>query len=96
MSDDELYDYLMTSDLHEDWSPDDLKAMILFFRKKVRKIHSSKTSLEYKIEQLQNKLEFKDRQVLKKELERKDAERKVETLQNKKLSFKERIFGKIM
>ena len=96
MSDEELYDYLMTSDLHEDWSPEDLKSMILFFRKKVREAHSSKSSLEYTIDELQRKLDFKDRLVLKKDIERKDAERKAERLQNKKLTFKERLFGKIM
>ena len=96
MSDEELYEYLMTSDLHEDWSPDDLKSMIFFFRKKVRQAHSSTSAFEYKISELERKIDFKDRLLLKKESERRGFERDNDRLKNKKLSFKERLFGKII
>jgi hypothetical protein len=95
MTDEELFAYLMTSDLHEDWSPEDLKSMIVFFRTKVREFEGRKTSLSLDIEKMKNQLEFKDRLVLKKEIERKAFEAKFDKLSERKLSFKERFSGKI-
>jgi len=96
MDDNELFDYLMTSDLHENWSLAELRSMILFFRNKVREIHGSKIALENEIEQINKKLSFNDRLVVKKEIEREEFEIKYNKLSERKLSFKERFFGKII
>ena len=95
MTDEELFDYLMTSDLHENWSPEDLKSMIIFFRTKVREFEGKKTSLSFEVEKLKNQLDFKDRLVIKKEIERKGFEAKFNKLSERKLTLKERFSGKI-
>ena len=95
MTDEELFNYLMTSDLHENWSPEDLKSMILFFRTKVREFDGKKTSLSLEVEKLKNQLDFKDRMVLKKEIERREFEKKFKKLSERKLTLKERFSGKI-
>jgi len=95
MTNEELFEYLMTSDLHEEWSPTELREMIKFFRKEVRMIHGSKKSMEYEIDKLKKESEFKDRLVTKKEIERKGFETSYNKILNRKLGFKERLFGKI-
>jgi len=95
MSDEELFEYLMTSDLVENWNIGELRKMIIFFRNKVRSIHNSKKVLDYKIDELEKAIEYQKRLALKKEIERKEWENKYIKLKSRKLSFKERLFGKI-
>jgi hypothetical protein len=95
MTNEELFNYLMTSDLNENWSPDDLKSMIIVFRTKIREFDGSKTSLSFEVSRLQNLLDFKDRLVVKKEIERKEFVNKFKKLSERKLTLKERFSGKI-
>ena len=95
LTDEELFDYLMTSDYIEDMSSDDFRFLLhkwkYFFR-----IHYSR------INGLVDKVSEKDKEieVLKGIIEKLDKDvvlekHKYECLKNKKLTWKERISGKI-
>jgi hypothetical protein len=97
--DDDLLDYLMNSEYDDDISPDDLKYLLLKWKYYYRLLHGKNVMLK------NESLSYKDKyeknisdnnhttKLLKKELN--GYKTTINTLKNKKLSWKERLTGKI-
>lgn len=95
LTDKDIYNYLMTSDFVEDMSPEQLKFLLHKFRGFYRIAYG-------KLEQSNSKIEDLDKDILRL---KKDIEHQKEKLSymndtvngilNKKLTIKERLFGKI-
>jgi peptidoglycan hydrolase CwlO-like protein len=96
MEGDGLLNYLMTSDFHEDWSTKDLKDLLIFFRNEYRKTHSQKKSFIYQIEELDKKIKQYEKQIKEQEIKLEGITRKYTKLNERKLTFRERILGKII
>lgn len=95
-SEEELINYLMTSDFVDaDLSPDELKDLLNKFRYYYRIQHSHLNRKDNEIERLNKKINSYENSVniLEKELEMNEF--KYERIKTKKLSLKERLKGKI-
>lgn len=100
LNDQEILDFLMTSDLEGDYSPEELKYLLFKWRYFYRLLHglSERTKVEIDglirekeeiLENSQKKIEFLNQQISE----------KVEIIEKskiRKLSWKERISGKII
>jgi predicted RNase H-like nuclease (RuvC/YqgF family) len=87
--------YLMTSEFTEGFSPDELKKILLIFRKEYRKMESKNILLEREISNKEkeiNKLE-EDLESLK--TKNQLLLNSVKRYRGKKLTLKERLVGKI-
>lgn len=90
----DILDYLMTSDFTEGLTQEESKFLLLKYRYHYRIIHSKNQSLNYTIEEMEEKiknLENNNNQLLK---ELSDVKNEFETEKTRKLSWKERFFGK--
>lgn len=95
--DDEILDYLMTSEfIEEDLNPEEIRELLFKFRHFYRLSHSKQRSLQYQIDELNDKLDLitSKVEILEKKLEYRDSQYK--DLKSKKLSWKERFKGKII
>jgi hypothetical protein len=98
-NDDDILDYLMTSNFDDNLSPEELKSLLIKFRQFYRISANRFTNIE-----LERKKFYSDLDLIKSTNESKINEMKIlyENLNTKynglierKLSFKERLFGKI-
>jgi len=99
LSDENILDFLMTSDLNDEYKPEELKFLILKFRYFYRILNGQfdryKDVSDYDKNQLNNDIKLKSNHILKLESEKTELENLINSLKNKNLSFKERFKGKI-
>ncbi len=99
LNDNEILDFLMTSDFEGDYKPDEFKYLLFKWRYFYRVLHSRQKSnfdnYEFTIEQLNGQIESLKQQnvICQQQLALKQDE--LSQLVNKKLTLKERISGKI-
>lgn len=95
-SEEELINYLMTSDFSDNLSPEDLIDLLTRFRYYYRRQHGSINGKQHEIIKLEKKIKSCENSIiiLKKELEMNEF--RYERIKTKKLSLKERIKGKIL
>lgn len=99
LNDNEILEYLMTSDFEGEYKPDEFKYLLVKWRYFYRILHSrQKVSLdnyEFTIHQLQQKIESLEQQ--NSDFQCKLAQKQDELLfaANRKLTLKERLSGKI-
>lgn len=87
--------YLMTSDFTENHSPSTYKYLLQEFRNHYRVLDNKNTQLDRKVN---SEKEYIDKLRIENEKLKKERDifiKKYRDLRNKKLSWKERIFGKI-
>lgn len=92
----DILDFLMTSEFLEDeLKPSELRDLLLKFRWFYRSSHSKQQSMNIKIDNLEKKVDYleRDNDNLYKLINEKDN--KFKNVVDRKLSFKERIFGEI-
>lgn len=100
LKDDEILDFLMTSDLEGDYKPDELKYLILKWRYFYRILHSKyeyvKGENDLILQQKETSDDFLQTQMnlIKSQLIEKDNI--INKLKERKLSLKERLKGKII
>ncbi len=100
LRDDEILDFLMTSEFEGDYKPDELKYLLTKWRYFYRIIHSRyellKNESTGKVKNLEDDLEFIKKQLddLKYQIVKKDE--LINSMERRKLTLKERIFGKII
>lgn len=100
LKDEEIMDFLMTSEFEDDYKPEELKYLLLKFRNFYRALHGRhelvKTDSEYEIKKLKEESEFNSNKI--KLLESNVASKAdiIHSLKNRKLTFKERFSGKII
>lgn|SRR5574343_640267 len=99
IKDDELLNFLMTSDFSDEYSPEELKYLLLKWRYFYRLLNGKNEQLNYLISDMGKEQETIKNNCInqldsnKKELEQ--LRHRIFNLKNKKLSLSERITGKI-
>lgn len=100
LNDEEILDFLMTSEFEGDYKPDELKYLLYkwryFYRILYGKLELSKLDLEKVSEEYQSLLNSSNNEKNSLLAEVADFENKVHQLQQRKLTWKERIQGKII
>jgi len=101
MTDNEILEYLMTSDFNEeDLSNDDLKFLLKKYRNFYRILHGmNNRNIIYKdsiIKRLEEEIEKLKKELFMTKKLNAELEDKINNIRNKKLSLKERIYGKII
>jgi SMC interacting uncharacterized protein involved in chromosome segregation len=100
LKDEEMLDFLMNSEFIEDYKPEEYRYLLLKWRYYYRIIWSDrenlKTNTQGEIKTLNGKIDtlMGNLSLLEKEIKKK--EKQIASIKNKKLSFKERILGKII
>lgn len=99
-SESDILNYLMTSEFNEGLNPDEFKFLLYKFRYNYRLVYAKNESLLVKLEKAEmdlesTKLNFQ-KNINNLNSEKEKAEKKFEVLKNRKLSWKERIKGKII
>jgi hypothetical protein len=100
LDNDEILDFLMTSDFEGDYKPEELKYLLVkwryFYRLLNGKYELVKTDSEGDIKKLKEEILLKDQKFNKVLVENADLKNKIDILKSKKLSLKERFTGKII
>lgn len=100
LKDDEILEFLMTSDFEGDYSPTELKYLLnkwrYFYRILNGRLDRDVQKLEGDLQTIENQIKTKDLQIgnLKNEIINKDDI--ITTIKNRNLTFKERWSGKII
>lgn len=99
LTDEEILEFLMTSDLIENYRPDDYKYLIFKFRNFYKILHSKhqlyKTQTDPLIKNLQSSVDNLTRELESEKNARRQLDSQIEELKKpRKLSFRERISGK--
>ena len=99
-SDNDILNYLMVSEFNEGLTPDEFKFLLYKFRYFYRLNHGKTESLKYEIEKLASEnysiSEINKNQIAGLNFEKQNIENKYNNLVNRKLTWKERIKGKII
>lgn len=100
LKDDEILDFLMTSEFEDDYSPSELKYLLVKWRYFYRILHgnSERKTLKFEgdIKDLNEELENAKNQISILKSEILSKENIIGSLKNRNLSWKERITGKII
>lgn len=100
LNDKEILDFLMTSDFEGDYSPDELKYLLFKWRYFYRVLHGQsdriKDSLEGTIRQKDSLIEENNKSIETLTQQNYHREQLIESLNRRKLTWKERISGKII
>lgn len=99
LTDDEILEFLMTSDLIENYRSDDYKYLIFKFRNFYKILHSKhqlyKTQTDPLIKNLQSSVDNLTRELESEKSARRQLDSQVDELKKpRKLTLKERIYGK--
>lgn len=92
----ELLDYLMSSDFTEDTDPEKLRSLLKSFRYFYRYQSGLMQSLRMDIDKFKYENNIKSLKLLKLESDIKNEQLKYNNLSNRKLSLKERFYGKLI
>lgn len=99
LEDDEILNFLMTSDFEDNYSPSEYKFLLSKWRYFYRLLHGknekNNLSNEHEIEKLNNDLEIEKEKNSKLNIIISQNKIKIDELTNRKLSFMERITGKL-
>lgn len=100
LKDEEIMEFLMTSEFEDDYKPEELKYLLVKFRYFYRTLHGkyelSKSDNEFNDKRYKEELNYKDNQIniLKSKIANKEDI--INSLRSRKLSFRERFSGKII
>jgi hypothetical protein len=97
---DEILDFLMTSEFENNYSPDELKYLLLkwryFYRLLYGRYERIKTDSIGEIEMMKNSLDLLNLEKSKLFIEIQNKDSEIRSIKNKKLTWKERIKGRII
>jgi len=100
LKDDDILDFLMNSDLDGDYSPEELKYLLLKWRYFYRGLHGRlgrvKDDNDGEIRKLSDEILGLKNQISQLQISAVKSEEDVISLKNRKLTWKERISGKII
>jgi len=100
LSDEELLDFLMTSEFDENFSIDQYRFLLKKFRNFYRVIYCSVSNYKDRMDNslVEKKMKEEELEIKTKEFDYQTTEliNKLNRIRNKKLTFKERILGKII
>lgn len=100
LKDDEILDFLMTSDFEDDYSPVELKYLLTKWRYFYRVLHGQSenkmTNLESEIKNLKESVEQSKIDAIKYQNQIANKQNIIDNLKNRELTWKERFSGKII
>jgi len=100
LSDEDVLNFLMTSDFTDDYSPIELKYLLVkwryFYRLSQGRNEQLKVKVEGDIQQKENEKEILNNTINQLSLRVLEKDDLINTLTNRKLTWKERFFGKII
>jgi uncharacterized coiled-coil protein SlyX len=100
LKDDEILEFLMTSDFEDDYSPTELKYLLVkwryFYRLKNGAMERISVDLEGKIRELEEKVKTQERERTNLQIQLADSQNIIHSMKNRNLTFKERWSGKII
>jgi hypothetical protein len=100
LNDEDILNFLMTSEFEGDYSPEELKYLLVkwryFFRLFQGRSEQSKMNLEDKILKIEEQLELKKKGEFDLQVELAKKEDLISSIKNRDLTFKERWTGKII
>jgi hypothetical protein len=100
LRDDEILEFLMTSEFEDDYSPTELKYLLIkwryFYRLKNGTLERKTVDFEGAIQQLENKLKSEENNNLNLKIQLANTQNLVDSMKNRNLTFKERWSGKII
>ena len=100
LNDEEILDFLMTSDFDEDYKPEELRYLLhkfrYFYRSLYIKSKNSSDDSEFTIKKLNEEIELLKNNTIIYQRESADKQNEIDLLKSKKLTLKERITGKII
>ena len=99
LKDDEILDFLMTSDFHEDYKPSEFKYLLTKFRYFYRIISARNRNniydSEFREKKMIEEIERLKKEISQHQISNAEIQNKLDLMRNKKLTLKERISGKI-
>lgn len=99
LTDDEILEFLMTSDFEEDYKPSELKYLLVKFRYFYRILYSrnqnTQDDSEFIVKKMSDELEILKIQIFNEQIENANKQNIIDSLRKRKLTLKERITGKI-
>lgn len=100
LKDDEILDFLMTSEFEQDYKPEELKYLLhkyrYFYRVLSGKYDLLKVDSEGQINKLNDMVKSKDIKINEELMKNASMSDTISSLKNRKLTLKERISGKII
>ena len=100
LKDDEILEFLMTSEFEDDYSPAELKYLLIkwryFYRLKNGVLERKTVDFEGKIQQLENRIKNEESNILNLKIQLANTQNLVDSMKNRHLTFKERWSGKII
>ena len=100
LKDDEILDFLMTSEFGDSYSPEELKYLLVkwryFFRIVNGKLERVTTEGEGNVRLLNSEIELLKTSIYNLQVENANKDNLIHSMENRKLSWKERISGKII
>jgi hypothetical protein len=100
LTDEDILDFLMTSDFEDNYSPDELKYLLhkwrYFYRLFNGRFERYKTDSEFNFEQLSNQLESINKTIINLQVEVANRENTINSMKSRKLTWKERFSGRII
>lgn len=100
LSDEAALDFLMTSDFDENLTPKELKEMLLKYRYFYRLLHGrmeiSTGDVQFEMQRLRGVVDEQQRQITNLQVQCLQKDEQIESLRSRKLTMKERIYGKII
>ena len=99
LNDEEILEFLMTSDFEQDYKPEELKYLLTKWRYFYRLLHGRlelvKSENEGEVNKLKEEIKSINSLLTKEQIESSNKSDFINTLKSRKLTFKERITGKI-
>ena len=100
LKDDEILDFLMTSEFEGDFKPDELKYLLNKWRYFYRILHGvyerDKTANDGKVNELNNKINHLESELKSLMVDNAKNEDTINLMKNRKLTWRERFSGKII
>lgn len=100
LKDDDILEFLMTSDFEDDYSPAELKYLLVkwryFYRLKSGSLDRLSVDLEGKIKDLEEKIKVQEREKTNLQIQLAESQNVIHSMEHRNLTFKERWSGKII
>jgi hypothetical protein len=100
LKDEEILEFLMTSDFEDDYSPTELKYLLVkwryFYRIKQGNLERKTVDFEGEIQILENKIKAQEKEKMNLQIQLTDKENVIDSMKNRNLTLKERWSGKII
>jgi uncharacterized coiled-coil protein SlyX len=100
LKDDEILEFLMTSDFEDDYSPTELKYLLVkwryFYRLKQGNLERKTVDFEGQIQMLEDKIKAQEKEKINLQTQLADKQNVIDSMKNRNLTLKERWSGKII